>query len=71
MTSENEEETFDPNVVIGMAQDIAAAWLQKHGYRMRVVRKDGQACLTTRDFRTDRINVAVRDGCVYDVLSVG
>lgn len=45
--------------------------LDKLGYRLRIVNSEGNACVTTRDFCTDRVNVSVSQGRILNVLSIG
>ncbi|MDQ4121694.1 MAG: hypothetical protein M3209_09640 [Acidobacteriota bacterium] len=66
-----EQEVFDPNEAVGMNANQAAQWFQQFGYAMRITRKNGDVCIVTRDYRLDRINVAVENGKVAGVLSVG
>lgn len=64
---------FDPNQAVGMKVEAAAEWFKGFGYTMRVTRLDEQkgGAIVTRDYRLDRINVDVRNGKIFDVLSVG
>lgn len=41
------------------------------GFRIRVVSRDGHACIVTQDFRLDRVNVHVVDGFVTAVKGLG
>lgn len=49
----------------------ALEWCRENGYTLRVVRLDGLPCIGTRDFRRDRVNVAVQDGVVVEVTGIG
>lgn len=59
-------EMFDD--VIGKSYQEAK--LLYPGVSWRVTRLDGQPQMVTMDFRTDRINVAIRDGLIDSVESV-
>jgi hypothetical protein len=48
----------------------ARAIARRHGCIVRVVRRDGENLAVTDDFRTDRINVAVRNGRVVRATGV-
>lgn len=47
------------------AEVIAAGWL------VRVRSRDGKSLIGTHDFRPNRINIAIVDGCVSDVFGCG
>jgi hypothetical protein len=57
--------------VIGMTEADAATKLAELGLTLRVIEIDGVGQAATMDFRTDRVNVAVTDGVVSGVLSIG
>jgi hypothetical protein len=42
-----------------------------HGCRLRVVKRDGKDLIVTQDYRTDRVNIVVRDRRVTRVKGVG
>lgn len=41
------------------------------GYRLRVVRIDGQPLITTCDYVPDRINVVIENDIVVDLMGYG
>lgn len=45
--------------------------LAKLGYSLRIVNQDDKACVEICDVRTGRVNVAVTDGRIHNVLSIG
>jgi hypothetical protein len=51
---------------VGKARRIA----EHHGCTLRVVRRGGEPLVVTQDFRTDRINVAVRDQVVRRIAGI-
>jgi hypothetical protein len=53
--------------VIGLFEAEAAIVLGEAGFTVRVVERDGEAFPVTKDFRSDRANLVVRDGAVADV----
>jgi beta-lactam-binding protein with PASTA domain len=72
------EETVVADVpdVIGDSVEDATATLEKAGFTLRVVRRDGEDLAVTMDFIEDRVNVAVEtqdDGTeiVTEVVSTG
>lgn len=65
------EETINPDETIGMTVERAAEWFEQYGYSMRITRKNGKRVITSNDFRTDRINVAIENNKIVEVLSVG
>jgi len=62
---------LDTGRLVGRTEQEAAALAQDAGCTVRVVRRDGEGLFVTEDFRPDRINVAVRDGRVTAVESLG
>jgi hypothetical protein len=62
---------FDPARLVGLSEADAGAHLEALGLALRVMAEDGLALLGTMDFRTDRVNVAVEDGRVVRVISLG
>jgi hypothetical protein len=57
--------------VIGLSEADAKKAFSENGWSMRVTRRDGQGCICTRDYRLDRVNVAVVAGVVTEVRSIG
>jgi len=62
---------FDESTVIGLDVDEAERVAADAGWVLRVARLDGEDLALTMDFRTDRVNVAVEDDIVTEVLSIG
>ena len=62
---------FDAREVLGRSADEAERLAEDNGCHLRVVERDGQSQPVTKDLRFDRINVAVRDGVVTRVASIG
>lgn len=67
---ENETEISTAEA-IGKTVDEASEWFQQYGYSIRVTKKDGQPCIVTRDFDFSRANLAIKNGKVTDVISIG
>ncbi len=38
---------------------------------IRVLRRDGRNCIGTRDYNPDRVNVAVENGIIKSIISIG
>lgn len=66
-----DQETFDETAAVGMTIEAAREFFKEHGYTVRVSNKDGLATIGTRDYRTDRVNVATVDGIVTEIRGVG
>jgi hypothetical protein len=49
----------------GLTFEDAKEKLLALDWKMRIVKKDGQATVVTRDVKLDRINVRVENGIVY------
>lgn len=58
-------------LVVGVTEDEAAKLLAEPGWEMRVVERDGESLAVTMDLRMNRVNVAVVDGVVTAVVSIG
>ena len=52
--------------VIGQSLTEAEDLCQENGVKLRLVERDGEHFIVTMDYRTDRVNVHVRDGIVTD-----
>lgn len=52
--------------VIGMAESGATVVIERAGFTVRVVARDGETFMVTRDLRADRVNVVVVAGVVTD-----
>jgi hypothetical protein len=50
--------------VIGMSEAEATDRLEAMGYEVRVVARDGESFAVTDDYRTDRVNLEIKDGVV-------
>lgn len=58
--------------LVGLKEKKAKKKASKAGYHLRVMERDGVLNVTaTRDYRRDRINVAVADEEILEVISVG
>lgn len=57
--------------VIGLEESKARKYCSKNGWHMRVVKRDGNYTVCTRDYRTDRLNVIVENDVVSDIQGVG
>lgn len=57
--------------IIGKTIEEARETLASAGKTIRVTMKDGEAAVVTRDFRTDRLNVEIRDGKITGLRGIG
>lgn len=57
--------------LVGLSLDEAVKVAEELGWEVRVSRLDGEEQILTADLRTNRVNVAVVDGAVIGVESVG
>ena len=57
--------------LVGKAVDAASAAAEDHGCELRVVQEDGEDLAVTLDFNPDRINVAVEEGTITKIVSLG
>ncbi len=61
------DETLEGDVlqaVIGMSLDEATSYTQRAGFELRLVEIDGEPLITTKDYRTDRVNVVIENNFV-------
>jgi hypothetical protein len=63
-------EGYDARELVGLRVGKAKRVAERHGCTLRVVRRDGEWLVVTQDFRTDRINVAVRDRVVRRIVGI-
>lgn len=64
MTQPTRETPEDLKALLGATLEDATKAASDAGYSVRVSRKDGQACVGTRDLRPDRINLWLIDNKV-------
>ena len=65
------EGLFDATSIVGKSESAATRAAEEQGCSVRVVERDGRALAVTEDVRPDRINVAVEDETVIEILSLG
>jgi hypothetical protein len=58
-------------LLVGLTEAEATDAATAQGLTMRIVRLDGEDLPATMDYSPTRVNVAVADGIVTEVLSVG
>jgi hypothetical protein len=63
-------EEFDARELVGLQVGKARRRAERHDCSLRVVRRNGEWLVVTQDFRSDRINVAVRDRRVRRIVGV-
>lgn len=63
--------TFDATAVVGESLDAASEAAADEGCQIRVAIRDGEGLALTQDFRPDRVNVAVEDGTVTEIVDIG
>ncbi len=62
---------FDARDVLGLRFEEAERLAKDNACTVRMVQRDGQGLPVTKDLRFNRINVAVDDGVVTAVASIG
>lgn len=63
--------TFDATAIVGEPIDAAEKAATEQGCAVRVAILDGEGQALTQDFRPDRVNVAVDDGTVTEIIDIG
>ncbi|MFM9132704.1 MAG: hypothetical protein ACKORY_08330, partial [Actinomycetota bacterium] len=61
----------DAEKLVGMDEEEAAKTAEAAGWTMRVTERDGESLMVTTDWQDNRVNVAVEDGRVSAVTSIG
>lgn len=59
------------NSIISMRENDAKDHLKEHNYSMRVINRDGNPIMYTRDYVENRVNVFIVDGKVSDIHNIG
>jgi len=57
----------DAEKLVGLTEDEATKVATGNGWTVRVAERDGESFMLTADYRTDRVNLTVRDGKVTAV----
>lgn len=63
--------TFDATAVVGEPVAEAKQAAVDEGCQIRVAMRDGESLALTQDYRPDRVNVAVEDGEVTEIIDIG
>lgn len=63
--------TFDATAIVGDSVADAKGAAAEQGCSVRVAMRDGEGLALTQDFRPDRVNVAVEDGEVTEIIDIG
>ena len=61
----------DIQKIIGMSREEAQKTLQANGLTLRCQNLNGQSLIGTCDYRTDRVNVAIRENKITKVIGIG
>ncbi len=57
--------------LIGMTTEDASAALKKDNMKIRIMRRDGEGGVGTCDYIPERVNVAIVDGKVTEIINLG
>lgn len=57
----------DAQALVGLREDEATKVATGYGWTVRVAERDGESFMLTTDYRTDRVNLTVKDGVVTAV----
>ena len=57
----------DLSHLIGMPEDNAIEQIVNAGYTCRIVNRDGNYFIVTRDYRLDRINLTITNGIITKI----
>ena len=64
-------EPGDAETLVGLSEAEAQDAAEAEGWTLRVARRDGEDLAVTEDFSPTRVNVAVADGTVVQILWLG
>lgn len=62
----NQESGTPPADAVGLSEEESVSFLEGKGFVVRVVERDGEAYAITFDYRTDRVNLVVKEGIVTE-----
>jgi len=68
---QNLDRSFNEKDLIGQTLKAASDFVADFGYILRVIQKNGSPCVLTRDYRLDRINVAIENDEITKVFNIG
>lgn len=68
-TAGKDAASTDLKALVGLSESEARARAEGDGYVVRVIFRDGEPLPATKDFRPDRVNLAVEDGVVTGATS--
>ena len=57
--------------LIGFDVKYMTALLKIFGFSLRIVKQDGLSCITTCDYKKNRINVAVENNRISNIGGIG
>lgn len=70
-TATSVDATAASDALVGLDEAAATALAEENGWVVRVVRLDGEDLAATMDYVTNRVNVAIENGVVTEVVSIG
>jgi hypothetical protein len=59
------------DLIIGLSSIEASKMLQQEGYSLRIINKNGNNLIVTRDYKFNRVNVRVDGNDVTQVINLG
>ncbi len=65
------EQIQDLNDIIGKKLEDAQEFAKTKSLTIRVVQKDGKHLIITSDYRSNRVNVAIFNNKIANIVSVG
>jgi len=51
--------------IVGLSEEIAVYLVKKAEFIPRIVEREGNPAVITRDYKLDRVNLSIKDGLVY------
>jgi len=70
-TATSVDQAAASDALVGLDEAAATALAEENGWVVRVVRLDGEDLAATMDYVTNRVNVAIENGVVTEVISIG
>lgn len=59
------------DLIVGLSSVEASKILQNEGYSLRIINKNGNSLIVTRDYKINRVNVRVDGNDITEVINLG
>jgi hypothetical protein len=59
------------DLIVGLSSVEASKILQNEGYSLRIINKNGNNLIVTRDYKINRVNVRVDGNDITEIINLG